>query len=251
MEKLTQKKTLVIEERGTRSPESGRPPSPIIPPGERVLYRFTAQISTFRPARVHLLTLVRDRECPVRLVGLAQHGQPIHKTIEGPVCNVSFLKTMGVAQTLDLSVENRWTQPALVRVVVEGRCHEHTSHESESLTIFPAEPASPTRSLGRRHIIPARGSKTILCRFERACRPTRVRILSDSQLDVRLSQVRVGNRMQLGVGEGVPVEMYAREGREVECDAIAHAQDFRWDFENESPEEDRFVEIEVDALVAE
>jgi hypothetical protein len=78
------------------------------------------------------------------------------------------------------------------------------------------------------------------------CRPRRLWIRSDSQLDLLVEDIKVGNRSQLVSADPLPVESF--DGIGLSLDTVAIAQSFSLHFINRS-KKPRWVEIEVEADV--
>jgi hypothetical protein len=101
-----------------------------------------------------------------------------------------------------------------------------------------------------RHEIPVGAGSTEVCwRSPWIMRPTWVRIRSDSQNDVKLVDVRVGNRSQGISSTDLPVEAFAR-GLRMQMETLCVAQELNFRFESKA-DAPRWVEIEFEGYVAE
>ena len=221
----------------------------IVPPGELRTFVVRPQIH-FAPEEMVIVAASADGQrlpsCPVRLreMRLSDHVVDFGTEAFGPKIDLKpkKMREVMVAEDLACVVENTSKEPVLVKIA-------HTGRPRGSQEMYHLGTAPTHISKTRRFVIPPQqGAIDLVWRARTACRITRIWMKSDSQCDVDLIDIKVGNRSQLANSTSIPVEAY-QDGMEVSLSPLRVQMDLAFIMENTSKVE-RHVEFEVEADIA-
>ncbi len=222
----------------------------IVPPGELRTFVVRPQIP-FAPEEMAIVAASAEgerlpRSCPVRLreMRLSDHVIDFGTEAFGPKIDLKpkKMREVMVAEDLACVVENTSKEPVLVKIAHAGR-----PRGSQGMYHLGTAPTHISKS--RRFVIPpGQGAVDLIWRARTACRITRIWMKSDSQCDVDLVDIKVGNRSQLANSTSIPIEAY-QDGMEVSLDPLRVQMDLAFVMENTSQVE-RHIEFEVEADVA-
>jgi len=223
--------------------------TPIEPRSSRI---FLAQpMGLFQPAELRLLS---STDAPLRVTRafVADPESPdgeCYRTVtidrNGPVVSLEALKdhVVGIAECFALEVVNDSAAVALVEPVLIAKDVAYGSN------IMAMQVGMPTPRKQRREIIRGSTGLSWVNVTERApfmCRPRKLTVRSDSEFDVKLCEIKFGNRSQFINCDQIAVELFKDGfdlGAKMEC--ASAWQDIAVCFRNLGPH-DRWVEVEFE-----
>jgi len=188
-------------------------------------------------------------ECPIRLLALELAGHVVDFASNnfGPRIDLipKRLRAIRIGEKLTCVLKNEGTQPVRVELGYEG-VHEGGRSETIPVVMGASLDCGRDRTRKRRHAVPAHtGAVEVRWRAPWVFRATRLWChSSDSNGELKIIGVNVGNRAQWMSSQAVPVEMF-EGGVDVGLDTASVAMDVAFVVENYG-QEAKHIEFELE-----